>query len=80
MISHTRYKQTLADLRRSCWKLRSVDVVGNDKTEELVGRNHLGEIAVRVKGRVTPAKAQQFRNLYEYAVAKGLIKGENTSA
>jgi hypothetical protein len=29
---------------------------------------------VRVKGKVTPASVQKFRNLYQHAVAAGILK------
>jgi hypothetical protein len=79
------YQLTLADLRRSCPLLKSIDVVGGNEAlstgrslggreEELVGKNAAGEIVVRVKGKVTPAKVQQFRNTYQHAVSAGIIK------
>jgi hypothetical protein len=69
------YKLTLADLRTSCPLLATIEVAGEDsKSEQLVGRNALGEVVVRAKGKVTPAKIQQFRNAYQHAVSAGIIK------
>lgn len=70
------YRMTLADLRLHCKLLSIIAVVGKDtKAEHLVGRNYLGEIVVQSKpGKITPAKVEQFKNDYGYAVAKGLIK------
>lgn len=72
------YPMTIAELRRHCQLLSSIDVVGTEtKTEHLVGRNHMGEVVVQSRpGKLTPARIQQFKNDYQYAVAKGLIKAE----
>ncbi len=43
-------------------------------SEALVGKNAAGEIVVQVKGPITPAKVQQFRNNYQRAVAAGILK------
>lgn len=69
------YRMTLADLRLACPLLAKIEVAGEDsKSEQLVGRNAKGEVAVRAKGKVTPAKIQQFKNDYQHAVAVGIIK------
>lgn len=69
------YQLTLQDLRRSCPLLKTIEVGGGgSKAEELVGRNHLGEIVVRQKGKVTPALVIKFRDAYTHAVTAGLIK------
>lgn len=69
------YPKTLSELRRDCPLLQSIEVAGaSSKDEELIGKNHLGEIVVRAKGKITPAKVQQFRNAYQYAVTAGIIK------
>jgi hypothetical protein len=69
------YQLTLADLRLSCRLLAKIEVLGDgSRNEEIVGRNDAGEIVVRVKGKVTPAKVQQFRNTYQHAVSAGIIK------
>jgi hypothetical protein len=79
------FKLTLADLRRSCPLLASIEVTGFGPeyrcsgpsapgTEQLIGKNARGEVVVRVKGKVTPAKVQQFRNSYQHAVSAGIIK------
>jgi len=69
------YALTLADLRHYCHLLASIDVLGGgSKDEELVGKNAQGEIIVRVKGKVTPAKVTKFRDTYQAAVAAGIIK------
>lgn len=83
-MSQKPYQTTLADLRRSCPLLATIEVIGFGSsvagcqyvkgTEELVGRNALGEVVVRAKGKVTPAKIQQFRNDYQHAVSAGIIK------
>jgi len=70
------YKMTLQELRLHCRLLSIIEVVGKDtKEEHLAGKNWLGEVVVKSKpGKITPAKVQQFKNDYQYAVAKGLIK------
>ncbi len=80
----TRYELTLADLRRYCRLLVSIEVIGHGPeyscshstpgTEELIGKNAAGEIVVRVKGKVTPANVKKFRDTYQSAVAAGIIK------
>lgn len=69
------YKLTLADLRRQCPLLDTVDVEGKDsKHEKLVGRRN-GEIAVQTPvGPTTPARSKLFKDLYQHAVAAGIIK------
>lgn len=66
-----KYHLTLTELHRSCQLLASVTV---GEPEALIGRNHAGEIVVRVNGKITPAKVKDFQNAYQFAVAKGLIK------
>lgn len=74
-MSRKPYQLTLADLRMACPLLKSIDVLGGgSKSEELTGRNALGEVVVRVKGKVTPARVEEFRNTYQHAVAVGIIK------
>ncbi len=69
------YKLTLADLRQTCRLLDKIEVLGDgSRNEEIVGRNKAGEIVVRAKGKVTPAKVEQFRNSYQHAVSVGIIK------
>jgi hypothetical protein len=78
------YKLTLADLRKACPLLATIEVTGHGPeygcshsmpgTEELVGKNQRGEIVVRVKGKVSPANVQKFRNSYQFAVSAGVIK------
>jgi hypothetical protein len=69
------YQLTLADLRHSCPLLKSIEVAGKDsKSEQLVGRNGLGEVVVRTKGKVSPASVMKFRNEYQRAVSAGIIK------
>lgn len=69
------YPLALEGLRRDCPLLAKIEVAGEDsKSEQLVGRNALGEVVVRAKGKVTPAKIQQFKNDYQHAVAMGIIK------
>jgi hypothetical protein len=82
-MSAEQYKWTLADLRKSCPLLDKIEVIGHSSsvagcqyvksTEELVGRNHLGEIVVRVKGTKTPSQ-QLFRDRYQVQVAAGMLK------
>lgn len=84
------YKYTLADLRRECAGLASIEVTGHGPeygcshstpgTEQLVGKNVAGDIVVRVKGKVTPGNVERFRTEYSRAKAAGIIKGEKTSA
>lgn len=74
-MSRKPYQMTLADLRQFCRLLKNVEVLGGgSKDEELVGRNRLDEIVVRARGKVTPAKVQQFKNAYQHAVSAGIIK------
>lgn len=78
------YKMTLADLRAHCKLLASIEVVGHGSsvagcqyvkgTEEMLGKNAAGEILLRVKGKITPARVVEFRNAYQGAVAAGIIK------
>jgi hypothetical protein len=84
MNGRTPYQWTLADLRRDCPLLAKIEVIGHGPsvagcqtvkgTEELIGRNHLGEIVVRVKGKVTPANVKKFRDTYGNAKAAGILK------
>ena len=71
-----RYRLTRAELERHCYLLAKIEVVGSDsKHEKLIGRNHAGEIVVQTtKGKVTPAKLEQFLDAYNIAVARGIIK------
>jgi hypothetical protein len=78
------YDQTLAELRRYCRGLAKIEVLGFGaelrssgsvaSSERIVGRDAAGTIVVEVKGRVTPAAVQKFRNAYQRAVAAGIIK------
>jgi hypothetical protein len=69
------YQTTLADLRRSCPLLTTIEVAGQDsKSEQLVGRNPLREVVVRDKGKGIPAKVKEFRDAYQHAVSVGIIK------
>jgi hypothetical protein len=80
----TPYKLTLQDLRLQCPLLHSIEVIGHGPeygcshstpgTEALIGKNAGGEIVVRVKGKVTPSKIRDFRDAYQMAVARGIIK------
>lgn len=67
----SRYTVTMRDLRARCPLLASIEVV---EPEGLIGKNHVGEIVVRAKGRITPRLIEQFRNTYQTAVSAGLIK------
>jgi hypothetical protein len=83
-MSRKPYQLTLADLRQACPLLKSIEVTGHGPeygcshstpgTEQLIGKNARGEIVVRVKGKVTPAKVKEFRDLYQHAVSVGIIK------
>lgn len=69
------YKYTRAELAKTCHLLAKIEVLGEKKTERLVGRNHAGEIVVQTApGKVTPAKLEQFVNDYTRAVQIGAIK------
>lgn len=71
------YQMTLQDLRKHCRLLVHIEVIGGgSKHEELIGKNYLGEIVVRVRGKITPARVKEFNKAYTFAVAKGLIKAE----
>jgi hypothetical protein len=85
------YDQTLAELRRYCRGLATIEVLGfgaelhcsgpsRASSERIVGRDAAGTIVVEVKGRVTPAAVQKFRNAYQRAVAAGIIKEKNQNA
>lgn len=78
------YPMTLAELRLHCRLLATIEVTGAPSsvqglryvrgTEALVGKNAGGEVLIKVKGAITPAKVREFRDSYERAVAVGIIK------
>ena len=64
------YTITLRDLRQGCPLLDVVAVFDGG----LIGKNAAGEVVVRVTGKVTPRLIKQFRDVYQTAVAAGIIK------
>ncbi len=75
-----KYRMTMADLKGACALLAKIEVRGEIKSEQIVGLNSLGEIVVRVKGKVTPGNVIKFRNEYQRAKAAGIIKETKPSA
>lgn len=79
------YPMTMAELRRNCPGLASIEVVGfgpqyqcsgpsTPGTEAIVGKDAAGTVVIRVKGKATPANVEKFSNEYQRAVAAGIIK------
>jgi len=70
-----RYAMTLAELRRHCHLLASIDVAGSGRREGLIGKNAAGEILVQVWGvKVTPKLVEKFKDEYHRARAAGVLR------
>lgn len=81
MTGRKPYKWTLADLRRDCPLLAKIEVEGKDsKSERLVGRSASGEVVVQTPpGAITPKKSMLFKDLYQTAVNRGVLKPKESN-